>query len=312
MGFVAFHLLGKDLYSGRVKGIGREEGSLYIFRTDSDMKSKCETQTSQKIVAEDSEEIAPDDYIPTDTQNDVTSTSLSGVPDEILHTQHKDMLLQDSNVDSMSSRKSSRLTKPPIWMKDYMTTAVGQNRLSGAKPVNTPLETNLRLTSAEFDQAAGIQGDDVLIDNSAYQRLVGKLMYATITRPDISYVVQTLSQFMQHPKRSHWEATIRVVRYLKGTVSQGIWLKAQPPTTLTCWCDSNWAACPNTRRSVTGYIVKFGDSLVSWKSKKQQTVSRSSAEAEYRSMASAVAEVTWLIGLFNELNVPIQMPITDH
>ena len=76
---------------------------------------------------QDSEEIAPDDYIPTDTQNDVTSTSLSGVPDEILHTQHKDMLLQDSNVDSMSSRKSSRLTKPPIWMKDYMTTAVGQN-----------------------------------------------------------------------------------------------------------------------------------------------------------------------------------------
>ena len=88
-------------------------------------------------------------------------------------------------------------------------------------------------------------------------------MYATITRPDISYAVQTLSQFMQHPKGSHWEATIRVVRYLKGTVGQGIWLKAQPATTLTCWCDSDWAACPNTRRSVTGYIVKFGDSLVS-------------------------------------------------
>ncbi|XP_015081353.1 uncharacterized protein LOC107024962 [Solanum pennellii] len=101
-------------------------------------------------------------------------------------------------------------------------------------------------------------------------------MYATITRPDISYAVQTLSQFMQHPKRSHWEAAIRVVRYLKGTVGQGIWLKAQSATTLTCWCDSDWAACPNTRRSVTGYIVKFGDSLVSWKSKKQQTVSRSS------------------------------------
>ena len=100
------------------------------------------------------------------------------------------------------------------------------------------------------------------------------------------------------------------MRYLKGTVGQGIWLKAQSATTITCWCDSDWVACPNTRRSVTGYIVKFGDSLVSWKSKKQQTVSRSSAEAEYRSMASAVAEVTWLIGLFNELNVSIQMPIT--
>ncbi|WMV20385.1 hypothetical protein MTR67_013770 [Solanum verrucosum] len=156
--------------------------------------------------------------------------------------------------------------------------------LSGAKSVTTPLESNLRLTSIEFDQATGLQGDDVLIDISAYQRLVGKLMYATITRPDISYAVQTISQFMQHPKKSHWEAAIRIVRYLKGTVGQGIWLQAQPATTLTCWCDSDWAACPNTRRS--------------------------SAEAEYKNMASAVAEVTWLVGLFKELGIPIQMPVT--
>ena len=102
--------------------------------------------------------------------------------------------------------------------RKYILELISDTRLSGAKPVNTPLETNLRLTSVEFDQTAGLQGDDVLIDNSVYQRLVGKLMYATITRPDISYAVQTLSQFMQHPKRSHKEAAIRVVRYLKGTV----------------------------------------------------------------------------------------------
>ncbi|XP_055804585.1 uncharacterized mitochondrial protein AtMg00810-like [Solanum dulcamara] len=135
-------------------------------------------------------------------------------------------------------------------------------------------------------------------------------MYATIIKPDISYAVQTLSQFMQHPKKSHWEAATRVVKYLKGTVGLGVWLQAQPTTTLTCWCDSDWAACPNTRRSVTGYVVKFGESLVSWKLKKQHTVSRNSAEAEYRNMASAVAEVTWLLGLFSQLSIPIQMPIT--
>ena len=106
--------------------------------------------------------------------------------------------------------------------RKYILELISDTGLSGAKPVNTPLETNLRLTSVEFDQTAGLQGDDVLTDNSAYQRLVGKLMYATITRPDISYAVQTLSQFMQHPKRSHWEAAIRVVRYLKGTVGQVI------------------------------------------------------------------------------------------
>ena len=76
-------------------------------------------------------------------------------------------------------------------------------------------------------------------------------MYATITRPAICYVIQTLSQFMQTPKQSHYEAATRVVRYLKGTIGQGVWLQAKAGETLTCWCDSDWAACPNTRRSVT-------------------------------------------------------------
>lgn len=107
-------------------------------------------------------------------------------------------------------------------------------------------------------------------------------MYATITRPEICYAVQTLSQFMQAPKQSHYEAATRVVRYLKGTVGQGVWFQAKAADELTCWCDSDWAACPNTRRSVTGYIIKFGEYMISWKSKKQHTLSRSSAEAEYK------------------------------
>ncbi|XP_070017419.1 uncharacterized mitochondrial protein AtMg00810-like [Nicotiana sylvestris] len=114
---------------------------------------------------------------------------------------------------------------------------------------------------------------------------------------------------MQEPKRSHWEATIRVVKYLKNALGLGVFMKAESTQHLTCWCDSDWATCPNTKRSMTGYVVKFGESLVSWKSKKQQTISRSSAEAEYRSMASAVAEVTWLLGLFQELGVVITQPV---
>lgn len=86
-------------------------------------------------------------------------------------------------------------------------------------------------------------------------------------------------------------------------------LKKGEVTELTGYCDSDWASCPNTKRSVTGYVIKLGESLISWKSKKQQTVSRSSAEAEYRSMAAVVSELIWLSGLLQELNVSISAPI---
>uniref|UniRef100_A0A3Q7HRL7 Reverse transcriptase Ty1/copia-type domain-containing protein n=1 Tax=Solanum lycopersicum TaxID=4081 RepID=A0A3Q7HRL7_SOLLC len=81
--------------------------------------------------------------------------------------------------------------------------------LTGAKPSTTPIESNLRLTSVEYDQANGYTEDVILQDVTAYQRMVGKLLYATITRPDISYAVQVLSQFMHAPKRSHWDAAMR-------------------------------------------------------------------------------------------------------
>ena len=110
---------------------------------------------------------------------------------------------------------------------------------------------------------------------TAYQRLIGRLLYLTTTRPDICFVVQVLSQFMQKPKVSHWEAALRLVRYIKGCPGQGILLSSEDSNEMEAFCDSDWAACPNTRRLVTGYVIKLGNSLISWKSKKQHTVSRS-------------------------------------
>lgn len=81
--------------------------------------------------------------------------------------------------------------------RKYILELISEIGLSGAKPASTPLETNIKLTSVEFDKTVGLSGDVVLKDITSYQRLVGKLMYATITRPDISYVVQTLSQFIR-------------------------------------------------------------------------------------------------------------------
>nr|XP_016473779.1 PREDICTED: uncharacterized mitochondrial protein AtMg00810-like [Nicotiana tabacum] len=135
--------------------------------------------------------------------------------------------------------------------------------LNGAKPSTTPLEANTRLTTVEFDKLIGDTDDPLLEDICSYQKLVGKLIYITITRPDICFTFQVLSQFMKQPKRSHWEAALRVVRYIKGCPGLGVFLSQTSATHLTVYCDSDWATCPNTRRSVTGYVIKLGDSLIS-------------------------------------------------
>lgn len=115
---------------------------------------------------------------------------------------------------------------------------------------------------------------------------------------------------MQHPKISHRESTLRIVRYIKKYPRHGILLKKDVGSPkLTGYYDLDWASCLNTRRSVTGYIVKLGDSLISWKSKKQQTISRSSTQVEYMSLAALFAELVWKTGLLKELNFPVSIPI---
>ena len=108
---------------------------------------------------------------------------------------------------------------------------------------------------------------------------------------------------MQEPRTDHWDVALRVVRYLKGTPGQGILLRSNSDLTLQGWCDSNWTACPLTRKSLTGWLVFLGYSPISWKTKKQNTVSRSSAEAECRSMATITCELKCLKGLLLSLGV---------
>ncbi|XP_055830877.1 secreted RxLR effector protein 161-like [Solanum dulcamara] len=113
-----------------------------------------------------------------------------------------------------------------------------------------------------------------------------------MTRPDLAFSVQVLSQFMHCPKESHIEAALRVVRYIKEAPGLGLLMPAKDTNKLLAYYDSDWGSCLEIRRSVTGYLVKFGGALISWKSKKRETVTRSSAEAEFRSMAHCAAEVT--------------------
>ena len=105
---------------------------------------------------------------------------------------------------------------------------------------------------------------------------------------------------------------MRVLRYLKSSLGQGILYLAMSSLSLMAYCDSDWGSCPMTRHSTTGFCTMVGDSLVSWKSKKQTTVSRSSAEAEYRAMATTSCELTWIRFLLNDLQVSHSQPAILH
>nr|XP_016478603.1 PREDICTED: uncharacterized mitochondrial protein AtMg00810-like [Nicotiana tabacum] len=150
----------------------------------------------------------------------------------------------------------------------------------------------------------------ILNDPTYYRKLIGKLNFPTNTRLDIAYRVQQLSQFVQDPREPHLKATLYLLRYLRSDPILGIFFSNDPVCTIQAYCDSEWAACLDSRRSVSGYIILLGDSPVSWKSKKQETVSLSSAEAEYRSLQKVVGELTWLCRLLEELTVPFPKPVT--
>lgn len=153
---------------------------------------------------------------------------------------------------------------------------------------------------------------EVFDNPSLYRCLVGKLNFLTHTRPDLAYTVQYLSQFLQQPMISHYKALMHTLKYVASTAEQGVLLEGSDQLVLQAYSDSDWGACLDTRRSISGYVLMLGKSPISWKSKKQSVVSRSSSEAEYRAMSATAAEVTWMVRLLEELGVKDLKPITLH
>jgi len=184
-----------------------------------------------------------------------------------------------------------------VSQKKYITDLVREYNLAHSKPMKLPLHTQVKLSGTPLSQP------------EQYRRLIGKLLYLTLTRPDVSYAVQLLSQYLQSPTTAHMQAALHVVQYLKGSPGQGILMANNSAAQLTAFCDSDWASCPYTRRSTTVYCILLGQSLVSWKTKKQSVVSRSSAEAEYRSMAVTCCEVVWLLSLVKDLGITKPTPV---
>ncbi|XP_039824716.1 uncharacterized protein LOC120686567 [Panicum virgatum] len=168
--------------------------------------------------------------------------------------------------------------------------------MSNCKPVDTPADTKQKVSTDD---------GNLLPDGSSYHSLAGALQYLTITRPDIAYTVQQVCLHMHAPRDCHLALLKRVLRYVKGTSAFGMQLLASSTPTITAYTDADWAGCPDTRRSMSGYCVFFGDALVSRSSKRQPMVSRSSTEAEYRGIANAVAECSWLRHLLGELYIDV-------
>lgn len=143
----------------------------------------------------------------------------------------------------------------------------------------------------------------LIADPSQYRRLIGRFLYPTLTRPDITYVVHRLSQFLAQPREPHMLAVNKVLQYIKGSTGKWIFFPSEFDLQIKSFCDPDWAGCPDTRRSLTGYSVFLEEASVSWRSIKQGVVSRSSVEAKYRAMTSVTCEITWVLQLIKDLKI---------
>ena len=132
---------------------------------------------------------------------------------------------------------------------------------------------------------------ELLEDITMYRRIVGSLIYMTITRPDLSYAVGLVSQFMQAPRKPHLDAARRILRYVKSTLHYGLFYEAGCALQVHGYTDADWAGSVSDRRSTSGFMFSLGSAAISWSSKKQPTFALSSTKAEYRGAAMAACEV---------------------
>ena len=187
-----------------------------------------------------------------------------------------------------------------VIQRKYVLDLLKETGLLGCKPVSTPIDPNIKLGNVKESKP---------VDKGRYQRLVGKLIYLSHTRPDICFAVGVVSQYMHSPFQEHYDAVLRILHYLKGCPGRGLFYGKNTSREVKIFTDADWAGSVNDRRSTSGYCSYVWGNLVTWKSKKQDVVARSSAEAEFRSMAQGVCELLWLQKLLTELKVEVERPL---
>ncbi|GKA51091.1 ribonuclease H-like domain-containing protein [Tanacetum coccineum] len=227
----------------------------------------------------------------------ILTASSTSLLQRIISSLHAEFAMTDLGPLNYFLGISATRTTSGIFLsqKKYATEILEQAQMLNCNPCRTPVDTEKKL---------GPEGSPVT-DPTLYRSLAGSLQYLTFTRPDLSYAVQQLCLYMHDPREPHLNAMKRVLRYLRGTTDFGLQLFRSPTSQLIAYSDADWAGCPATRRSTSGYCVFLGDNLLAWSSKRQDTLSRSSAEAEYRGVANAVAETSWIRNLLRELHTPL-------
>jgi len=169
----------------------------------------------------------------------------------------------------------------------------------GCKPCTTPLSASEKLSSYD---GVPLSPEDA----TRYRSIVGALQYLTITRPDLSFAVNRVCQFLHAPTSVHWTAVKRILRYVQHTIGLRMHIQKVLSSFISAFSDADWAGDTDDRRSTGGFAIFYGSNLISWSVRKQPTVSRSSTEAEYKAMANATAEIIWLEQLMTELGVKVQ------
>ena len=189
-------------------------------------------------------------------------------------------------------------------------------------PMPTPLPVQLHKVPKQ---------DELFSDPTYFRSLAGKLQYLTLTRPDIQFSVNFVCQKMHAPTTADYNLLKRILRYVKGTITMGIFFNKNTDFTLRtyseddrihhskltrsatnknadfklrAYSDSDHAGCRETRRSTGGFCTFLGNNIISWSSKKQPTVSKSSTEAEYRALSDATSEIIWLNNMLRDLHIP--------
>lgn len=186
----------------------------------------------------------------------------------------------------------------------YISEILKRFNMKDCNPADTPVEGNLKLTSAESESK---------VDSTLYRQLVGCLRFVCHSRPEITFGVGLVSRFMHDPRQSHLVAVKRIIRYLKGTPDFGVLFPHQQEHTklqLVAYSDSDWCGDQIERRSTMGYVFSLSGTPVSWCSKKQTVVALSTCEAEYIAACSAACQAQWLLTLLNELGLNLGEAVT--